>query len=67
VNIETFYLMGETDTWWNTLTNRLLGHDFIWSRFVKELIILLWIAKWELTNVHGVVAKSTSSLPAPED
>jgi len=67
VNIETFYLTGETDIWWNTLTNRLLGHDFIWSLFVKELITLLRIAKWELTNARGVVAQSTSSLPAPEN
>ena len=65
MNIETFYLMGEIDIWWNTLTNRLLGHDSIWSQFVKELITPLQIAKWELTNACGVVAQSTSSLPAP--
>jgi len=67
VNIEIFYLTGETDIWWSTLSNRLLGHDFIWSRFVKELITPLWIAKWELKNARGVVAQSSSSLPAPED
>jgi len=67
VNIKTFYLMGETDIWWNTLKNMLFGHDFIWSRFVKELLTPLRIAKWELTNARGVVAQSSSSLPAPEN
>jgi len=66
VNIETFYLRGETDIWWNTLTNRLLGHDFIWSRFVKELSTPLRIAKWELTNARDSVAQSTLLLPVPE-
>jgi len=50
--------MGETDIWWNTLRNRLLGHDFIWSRFVKELITTLQFAKWELKNAHGAVARA---------
>ena len=67
MNIETFYLTGETDIWWNTLTNRLLGHDFIWSRLVKELIAPLQIAKWELTNARGVIVQSTLSLHAPEN
>ena len=28
VNIETFYLIGETDVWWNTVKNRLLRPNF---------------------------------------
>jgi len=66
VNIETFYLIGETDIWWNTVKNRLLGPDFTWSRFVEELTTMLRIAKWELTNARDTIAQSTSLLPVPE-
>jgi len=66
VNIETFYLTGETDIWRNIVNNRLLEPDFIWSRFVEELTTLLRIAKWELTNARGTIAPSTSLLPVPE-
>jgi len=66
MNIETFYLTGEIDIWWNTVKNRLLGLDFTWSRFVEELTTPLRIAKWELTNACGTVAQSTSLLPILE-
>ena len=59
VNIATFYLTGETNIWWNTVKNRPLGTDFTWSRIAEELTTPLRIAKWELTNVCGVVAKTT--------
>ena len=66
MNIGTFHLTGETDIWGNIVTNRLLGHDFIWNQFVKELSTPLWVAEWELTNAHGAVAQRPSLLPAPE-
>ena len=66
VNIETFYLTGETNIQWNTVKNTLLGPDFTWSRFMEELTTPLRIAKWELTNARGTVAQSTSLLPVPE-
>jgi len=55
MNIGTFYLTGETNIWWNTVKNRLLGPDFTWSRFVEAITTLLRIAKWELTNAHDTV------------
>jgi len=58
VNIETFYQTGETNIWWNTVKNRPLGPDFTWSRIAEELTTPLRIAKWELTNVCGVVARA---------
>ena len=67
VNIGTFYRTGETNIWWNTVKNRLLGPDFTSSQFLKELTTTLQIAKWELTTAHGVVAQSTSSLPVLEN
>ena len=66
LNIETFYLTGETDIWWNTVKNKLLGPDFTWSRFVEELTTPLRITKWELTNARGTIAQSTSLLLIPE-
>ena len=66
VNIKIFYLSGETDIWWNTVKNRLLGPDFTWGRFVEELTTPLRIAKWELTNARGTIAQNTSLLPVPE-
>ena len=57
MNIETFYQTGETNIWWNTVKNRPLGPNFTWSRIAEELTTPLRIAKWELTNVCGVVAK----------
>ena len=67
VNIGSFHLTGETDIWGNIVTNRLLGHDFIWSRFVKELSTPLRVAEWEPTCVRGAVAQSTSLPPIPEN
>jgi len=67
VNIGTFYLTGETDIWWNIVKNRLLGPNFTLSRFLEELTTTLWISKYELTNAHGVVAQSISSLPVLEN
>ena len=59
VNIGTFYLTGESNIWWNTVKNRLLGLGFTWSRFVEELTTALLSAEWELTNVCGAVAGAT--------
>jgi len=59
VNIGIFHLTGETDTWWNIVKNRLLGPDFTSSRFLEELSIALLSAEWELTHVHGAVARAT--------
>jgi len=67
VNIGIFHLTGETDIWWNIVKNRLPGPDFTSSRFLEELTTILQIAKWELTNAHGAIAQSTSSLPVPEN
>jgi len=63
VNIEIFYLTSETNIWWNTVKNRLLGHDFTWSRFVEELTTPLQIAKWELTNSCSMVAGALHYCP----
>ena len=56
VNIETFYLTGETDIWWNNIKIKLLGPDFTWSRFVERITTLHRIAKWEEINARSVVA-----------
>ena len=56
VNIGTFYLTGETDIWWNTVKNKLLGPDFTWSRFMERITTLPRSAKSELTSARGVVA-----------
>jgi len=66
MNIETFYLTGETDIWWNIVKNRLLGFGFTWSKIAEELTAPLRIAKWELTNAYGAVAQGTSLLPVLE-
>ena len=67
VSIGIFHLTGKTDIWWNIIKNRLLGPDFTSSRFLEELTTTFQIAKWELTNAHGAVAQSTSSLSIPEN
>jgi len=67
VNIGILHLTGETDIWWNIFKIRLSGSDFTSSQFLEELTTTLHIAKWELTNVCGTVAQSTSSLPVPEN
>jgi len=67
VNIETFYLTSETNIWWNTMKNRLLGFGFTWSKFMEELTTTNLSAEWELTSVCGAVAQSTSLLPVPKD
>ena len=41
VNIGIFHLTGETDIWWSIVENRLLGTDFISSRFLEELTTTL--------------------------
>jgi len=37
INIGTYYLTGEADIWWNTVKGRLVGLEFIWSKFLDEL------------------------------
>jgi len=37
VNIGTYYLSGEADIWWNTVKDKLVGPEFIWSKFLSEL------------------------------
>jgi len=37
VNIEMFYLIREVGIWWNTVNDMLLGPDFTWNKFLKEL------------------------------
>jgi len=32
-----FYLTEEADIWWNIVMDRLLGPEFTWSKFLKEL------------------------------
>jgi len=66
VNIGTFYLTGETNIWWHTVKNKLLGFGFTWSRFVEELTTTHLSTEWELTNARGTIAQSTSLLPVPE-
>ena len=34
VNIGTYYLTGETDIWWNTVKDKLVGPEFTWSKFL---------------------------------
>ena len=36
VNIRTCNL-SEADIWWNTVTGRLLGPEFTWTKFLEEL------------------------------
>jgi len=37
VNIGMYYLTSEADIWWNTIKGRLVGPEFIWSKFLEEL------------------------------
>ena len=37
VNIGTYYLTGEADIWWNTVRDKLVGPEFTWSKFLREL------------------------------
>jgi len=37
VNIGTYYLTGETDIWWNTMKDKLVGPEFTRNNFLSEL------------------------------
>ena len=37
VNIGTYYLINEADIWWNTITDKLVGPEFTYSKFLSEL------------------------------
>ena len=37
VNIGTYYLTSEADIWWNIVTDKLVGPDFTWNKFLSEL------------------------------
>jgi len=37
VNIGMYYLTSETDIWWNTIKDRLIGPTFSRSKFLSEL------------------------------
>ena len=37
MNNRTFYLIGETDIWWNTMKDTLVGPEFTWVKFLQEL------------------------------
>jgi len=37
VNIETYYLTGEADIWWNTIKDKLVRPKSTWSKFQDQL------------------------------
>ena len=37
VNIGTYYLSGEADSWQNTVKDKLVGPEFNWNKFLSEL------------------------------
>jgi len=36
VNIGMFYLIEESDIWWNTVKDKMLRSEFTWSKFLEN-------------------------------